>query len=126
MPAWLVLSAFLQIGALNGAAYIYSPPYELVQTPPCYAELGGKAAASVLYIDGAVRTLMQPTSITSWYPEQMTYKIGAGLDFGWLKIGWEHECYHPIAPYTMQFDHQLWPKTEGATDDFFIRFEIKK
>jgi len=124
--SWLILSAFLQFGIAQGSALMYQPP-DLVyaQFPPIYEQLNVRAEAGLLFFEADLRADFQPMSWDNWFPEQMTYILGAGLKIGPLTVGAKRICYHPVAPYMEHYGYQLLPYSEGAINDFYVRLEFK-
>lgn len=124
----LVLSAALEAGITDGAVYQYRPETALVTVPPCYATFEVGAELGPVFFETSLRTDMWPLALNSWTPIQSTYSIGGGLDFGPLRVGYEHSCFHPMQAYAtvLPESKQAVPGWEGAYDRFYLRLEVKR
>lgn len=121
----LILSAALETGFISGGAFNYND-----RTLPVWRDVGAlyttleaKVSYGPAYIGGEVETYFTPIAWNSYSPFQMTYIFGAGLDFGKLKLGYEHSCFHPMNPYGTFFGSELKPVFEGSTNRIFLRIE---
>lgn len=121
----LLLSAALETGFISGGAFNYNdrtlPAWR--ELGALYTELDAKVSYGPAYIDGGFLCYLTPVSVINYSPFQMTYTIGAGLDFGKVKLGYEHACFHPMNPYGTFFGNELRPVFEGATNKIFLRIE---
>ena len=123
---WLILSAALQLGIAQGAPVLYeNAAFSPVDFPPAYATFEVRAETGPVFIETFVRTDMQALAFTDWLPNQVTYQVGAGVELGPLTAGWKHTCYHPVAVFMTMSGYDLFPASEGGTDDFYLRIEIK-
>lgn len=120
----IVLSGFLEVGAWSGGVVQYERPdyYEASFFEyPIYTELAINATLNPITIESSIRCDMYNANHPlSFSPFQNTYSIGARLDFGNMRIGYSHICYHPMQAYSFIRD-QIIPKYEGATDVAYIR-----
>ena len=125
MLSALVLSAFLQLGLVQGGSVLYTYPGEAYQSfPPLYATLGGKATWGALSVSGAVRTDVLKAKDEGFIPFQETYTFGSELVLKPFSIGWQHVCYHPLQVYMERDGYRITPIAEGYVDDFYIRVDI--
>jgi hypothetical protein len=67
---------------------------------------------------------MRVLDAIEWLPNQVTYQLGIGAELGPLTVGWKHTCYHPVSVYMTYNGYDLFPASEGGTDDFYLRLEI--
>jgi len=123
----ILLAASIEAGVMSGGIYNYmSPPKKAYDSARVlYTSLDVQAKYGVFYIGGGITTYMSMQDITTYWPWQSDYRIGAGLKIGNMQIGYEHECYHPQYPYLMIFREQFTPKYEGGHDKIFIRITSK-
>lgn len=122
----LILSAALQFGIMNGAAYCMKPNdvVEFVECPPLYATLSVDARCGIFFANASVRTDMWMMSLTNYDPYDLSFQIGGGISIGPLVFGICHTCYHPMTTYSIQAGYRIVPYSEGATDDLYIRLNI--
>ncbi len=123
----LLLSAALEAGLLSGGVYNYGNyNAKMGMIDAMYTTLSATASLGPAYAGGAMECYFTPLALTAFKPFQMTFIFNAGLDFGNLKIGYEHSCFHPMNPYATIFDNEIKPKYEGGYDKFFVRIETDK
>jgi hypothetical protein len=92
-----------------------------------YTTMGFKLKmAKILYINGDISAFewaMKPITDAAFYPFRVDFNIGAGFQYRALTIGWNHGCFHPIAP---NINISPYGKIDAGYQRFFIRAEIKK
>lgn len=122
----LILSAALETGFLSGGIFNYQERnYDWVDVGALYTTLEAKAQYKSIYIAGQMDSYFTPVRWNSYSPFQMTFILRAGLDFGNVKIGYEHSCFHPMQPYSTIIGNEIKPKYEGGYDRFFVRIQTK-
>ena len=117
----LILSASLEAGGLLGGIYNYSNRNQLVFLDAFYTTLEAKAKYDVLYVGGQMDCYFTPITVTNYSPFQMTFVFRAGADFGNVKLGYEHSCFHPMQPYATIVGNEIKPKYEGGYNKIFVR-----
>jgi hypothetical protein len=76
-----------------------------------------------LYVEGGVRVMIHKSKAgISFNPDAIYYRFGAGFQFDWFTLFWEHHCYHPQMCYMFAYDPR--PEWEGAYDEVGIRLEF--
>jgi hypothetical protein len=124
---WLLLSAFLQFGAMRGDTIVYQLPDFIKQSsPPFYTMIGAEANIGPFFIKGFNRTDIVNVNYNNFDPMQMTFNLNTGLRFDKIEIGYSHTCYHPLAPYMEYYGYKILPSSEGSVDDFYLRIDIKE
>ena len=118
----LILTAALEAGFLSGGLYNYSTiNQDWEGVGAIYTTLEAKAQYKSVYVGGQMDSYFTPIAWNAYSPFQMTFIIRAGLDFGNVKLGYEHSCFHPMQPYASFIGNEIKPKYEGGYDKFFIR-----
>jgi hypothetical protein len=123
---WLILSAFIQLGMMDGVATLYdSPLFNTIEYNPMYATLGVEGDIGHIFVKGSIRNVFLPFNQGNGFvPQQDVYQLGAGIRYKLFEIGWVHTCYHPVVPYMEYYGFIVKPGTEGGSDDFYVRFNI--
>ena len=117
----IILSFFFETGILlnsNAALYQDLLLEELVyMDQPFYTDLGCEFQIGFLFIGGGIYTAVWKSQDNrTFFPYSTNYNFTAGLDFDWLRIGYEHNCFHPVSPGFLI--HSGW---NGSQDKLFIR-----
>jgi hypothetical protein len=122
----LLLSAALETGFVSGGTFNYSANDEKwLDIGALYASLSVQATYKAFYIGGQMDSYFTPTSIVNYNPFQMTFVFRAGFDFGNVRLGYEHSCFHPMQAYATIIGNEIKPKYEGGYNKFFIRIISK-
>lgn len=122
----LTLCAAIEGGFISGGIFNYTNGnMAWKDIGSLYTTLDTKICYGPAYISGSMECFFTPRSIVDYVPFQMTYNLGAGVEIGNVKFGYEHSCFHPIQPYLTVWDTGVTPKYEGGTDKFFVRISTK-
>jgi len=120
----LLLSAALETGFLGGGMFNYQQQNsDWVGVGALYTDLEAHVKFEQLYVGGSVIIYFTPAGIANFSPFQMTYIFDIGYETGGFKMGFEHSCYHPMAPYATITGNEIKPLYEGGYNKFFVRFE---
>jgi len=122
----LALAASLEFGFMNGGIYNYSGLNEgWKEIGTLYTSINATVNYKFLYVGGGMDCYFTPKSWNNYMPFQMTYILKAGLDFNTVQIGYEHDCFHPISPYSTIIGNEIKPKYEGGSNKFFVKIKTK-
>lgn len=117
-----ILSVALEFGFIDGGIFNYSSQNKAWKDiGALYTSLDVTAKSGVFYIGGGMDSYFTPKTIINYMPFQMTFIFNAGLDFGNVKLGYEHVCEHPMQPYVTIMGNEIKPKYEGGYNKIFIR-----
>lgn len=122
----IVLSGFLEVGAWNGGVVQYERPDYFEASffeYPIYTEMDINATLKPFTIESSIRCDMYMNGLTTYEPFQNTYTIGARFDFGNMRMGYSHTCFHPMQAYAFVRD-TIMPRFEGYTNNIYIRFSF--
>ena len=122
----LLFSAALETGFVSGGIYNYSMRnIDFIDIGALYTSLSAQVSYKALYIGGQMESYFTPVNIINYSPFQMTFLFRAGLDFGNVKLGYEHSCFHPMQPYATIIGNEIKPKYEGGYNKIFVRITLK-
>jgi hypothetical protein len=84
-----------------------------------------------VYVEGGLRVMVHKTEEgISFSPDAIYYRFGAGFQFDFLTVFWEHHCYHPQMCYMFAYKPLLnwegWYDEIGVRLEFSTRREIKE
>lgn len=126
---WIMLLFYLEVGFLPNNSWlaydIETTQYEIFmqECPSLYSELNAEIElADVLFVGGAVRTDMWPTTLVSHNPYWVTFDFNAGFRVKGLELGFRHTCTHPIEIYSA-LAMSREPLLEGAYEEIYLRIK---
>lgn len=118
----LFLSVALETGFVSGGVFNYSTrSMNWIDVGALYTTLSANVNYKALYVGGQMDSYFTPISIANYAPFQMTFVFRAGLDFGNVKLGYEHDCFHPMQTYATIIGNEIKPKYEGGYNKIFVR-----
>lgn len=118
----ILLSASLEAGIISGGVFNYSTrSMDWIDVGALYTTLSANVNYKAMYVGGQMDSYFTPISIANYAPFQMTFVFRAGLDFGNVKLGYEHSCFHPMQPYATIIGNEIKPKYEGGYNKIFVR-----
>jgi len=122
----LLLSVALETGFISGGIFNYSDQNQKwLDVGALYTSLFAQASYKMFYIGGQMDSYFTPISIVNYAPFQMTFVFRAGLDFGNVKLGYEHDCFHPMQTYATIMGNEIKPKYEGGYNKIYVRITSK-
>jgi hypothetical protein len=126
LSSWLTL-AWLPSGMLETYNGTNVKIHELNNS--FYTEMGFTIKYGWFFIDGIIRVPFWKTSDSIYcWPNSLVSTIGAGLEIGILRIGWEHTCTHAVIPYAYAwYDKAIVKSWDSASDTIYatVRTEWK-
>jgi hypothetical protein len=121
----IILSFFIEGGLLfNGGAGLYEDDVlqdrvSLEQT--YYTEIGCELRLSYLFVGGGIYTATWKSEDShTFFPYATNYNFTAGLDFDWLRAGYEHNCFHPVSPGFL-----IHNGVNGSQDRLYVRINAE-
>jgi len=98
---WLLVFYFLELGIITDGGYI---AYEeeiisVTQDNNIYVNMQMTMELfNLLYITGGVYTDTYANNIFSYFPFHSSYLFETGVEYGKIKIGFQHICSHQTVP----------------------------
>jgi hypothetical protein len=124
----LILAAWLTLGWLpQGAVVAYEPTALIDVSFSGRVELGAEVSWGPLFAGGSMNVPVWYTGDLSFWPIQLSSTFTAGLDFGVVRLGWKHNCAHPVTPYlpiVEYWEGELVPYFDSAYDELFVTFKV--
>jgi len=126
MSFWYVTVLSMSMWISGGAAQI--EPFEVMAfvDNPFMSEVGVTIGYGPVYAGATILTGMYSSrSLLNYSPFDNTYVIRGGINLGFLDIGIEHECWHPMVAYQwLPSRSQVVPSYEGAGTRVYARIEL--
>lgn len=88
-----------------------------------YVDYKNELIYKYFYISGGITTysfMMEKSKYL--YPTRNDYNFGIGIKYKQLKIGIEHDCFHPIAPNLPSYP---LPKLDYSSNRIFIKISSR-
>ena len=123
----IIVSGVLQLGYMPGHTMsLYMIPTDHQYIDVSHTWVADYQATARLFkigfITGGMTAYSLSTSnIIDYYPLRMDFDIGAGLRKGFWEIGWQHGCYHPIAP---NVEIMPMPRIDSGSNFFYIKVKM--
>jgi hypothetical protein len=108
----------------QGGVVAYDPPRYVDAAGSGLVELGAEVSWGPLFAGGAMMVPIWAESWNSYWPIQLSSTTDVGLEVGPVRIGWRHNCAHPVAPYLpiAWWQEQLVPYFDSAYDLVYVTF----
>jgi hypothetical protein len=123
---WIVFVLAFQLGYLPGAGFVsYDPPSFVDGSGQLYQEAEIKAVLwKTVEVGGSMRVYdWKVYGQMNFLPSQLDSVFFVNIILPPWKLGWIHECDHPIVPY--QAAYGMKPLWDGWRDEVYARIEIK-
>jgi hypothetical protein len=123
----IAVSGVLRLGVIPGNKLTLYEAHDVMQTiNTALTYVADYQATADIYKIGFITGGMTAFSFISknssgFWPFRMDYKLGVGARWKNWAAGWEHGCYHPIAP---TWDRNPLPKLDVSQDFFYIKIHM--
>lgn len=88
-----------------------------------YFEYENTIRYKTVWVSGGLTAFSLKSSKSSFFtPVRADFAFGAGVTVEFITVGFEHGCYHPVAPNMPRFP---LPKIDYAYNRMFVRIESK-
>jgi len=124
--SWLAFVLAFQLGWTPQGAFVsYEPPSYVDASNQFYQMAEAKVILfDMVEVGGSIKVQdwICRDQVGFW-PNQLDSIFFVDAMFGPVKVGWIHECIHPVVPY-QPYDG-IMPSWDGAQDQIYARVEWK-
>ena len=127
--SWIAFMLAFQIGWVpQGGFASYAPPEYVDATNQFYQMAEVKVTLFKCFdVGGSMKVQdwlhQHSTGSLGFWPNQLDSVFFADVLIGPVKVGWIHECIHPVVPY--QPYNSIMPSWDGWQDQVYARLELK-